>query len=97
MKIALIGTGKMGMAVKEKAVLAGHEIVLGINHENRHLFTMEQLSKADVAIEFTQPDAVVDNLYRCLEAGLPVVSGTTGWQDRAEEVSLKFIEKGGAL
>lgn len=97
MKIALIGTGKMGAAVEAKAKQAGHEIVLQINHLNRHHFSHVDLKKADVAIEFTQPDAVVSNLFWCLEAGVPVVCGTTGWQEQAEGVFEKFRIQGGGL
>lgn len=97
MKIALIGTGKMGQAVAEKALAAGHEIVLKVNAQNLHEATREQLSRAEVAIEFTRPEAAVNNLYRCLEAGLPVVCGTTGWHDRFESVKQRFLAQQGAL
>lgn len=97
MKIAMIGTGKMGMAAAAAARQAGHEIVFEINHLNRAEFSVEDLKKADIAIEFTQPDAVVDNLYWCLEAGIPVVSGTTGWHEQYDEVRERFMKKNGSL
>ena len=97
MKIALIGTGKMGAAVEEKALSLGHEVVLQINHLNRSDYSVTDLQKADIAIEFTQPDAVVANLFWCLEAGIPVVSGTTGWQDRWDEVRERFMKENGSL
>jgi 4-hydroxy-tetrahydrodipicolinate reductase len=97
MKIAMIGTGKMGMAAAAAARHAGHEIVYEINHINRSEFSVEHLKKVDIAIEFTQPDAVVENLFWCLEAGIPVVTGTTGWHDQYEEVREHFIKKKGSL
>ncbi|MBL7924018.1 MAG: 4-hydroxy-tetrahydrodipicolinate reductase [Bacteroidia bacterium] len=97
MNIALIGTGKMGMAVEEQALAGGHQIVLRINHLNRHEFSLADLKKADVAIEFTRPDAVAANLLWCLEAGIPVVSGTTGWHEQWEEVREHFRKEGGSL
>jgi 4-hydroxy-tetrahydrodipicolinate reductase len=97
MKIALIGTGKMGMAVEEQAIRAGHEILFRINHLNRSNYTVADLKRADIAIEFTQPDAAVDNLLWCLEAGIPVICGTTGWQEMSGEVFQKFIDKKGAI
>ncbi|MFN0188756.1 MAG: 4-hydroxy-tetrahydrodipicolinate reductase [Bacteroidia bacterium] len=97
MKIAMIGTGKMGMAAASAARQAGHEIVFEINHLNRADYSIEDLKKVDIVIEFTQPDAVVENLYWCLEAGIPVVSGTTGWHNQYEEVQSRFVNEKGSL
>lgn len=97
MKIAMIGTGKMGMAAAAAARHSGHEIVFEINHLNRAEFSIEDLKKVDIAIEFTQPDAVVENLYWCLDAGIPVVSGTTGWHDQYTEVHSRFEKEKGSL
>jgi 4-hydroxy-tetrahydrodipicolinate reductase len=82
MKIALIGYGKMGHMIEEIAQQRGHEIVLKIHSGNREAFTKDNLSKADVAIEFTGPDSAFDNVKKCLESGTPVVSGSTGWNDK---------------
>lgn len=97
MKIAMIGTGKMGMAAAAAARQSGHEIVFEINHLNRADFSIDDLKKVDIAIEFTQPDAVVDNLYWCLEAGISVVTGTTGWHDQYAEVHTRFEKEKGSL
>lgn len=97
MKIAMIGTGKMGMAAADAARQSGHEIVFEINHLNRTDFSIEDLKKVDIAIEFTQPDAVLENLYWCLAAGIPVVSGTTGWHNRYAEVHERFMNAKGSL
>lgn len=86
MKIALIGYGKMGKAIEEIAVAKGHEVVLKIDMDNQDEFTAENLSKADVAIEFTGPHSAVENLKKLFDAGVPVVSGSTGWLEKWEEV-----------
>ena len=97
MKIALIGTGKMGNAVAEKALQAGHEIVLRINEENPQDLSPTRLQTADIAIEFTRPDAAVNHLYACLTAGIPVVCGTTGWHEQYDEVRARFLNENGTL
>ncbi|HWB25530.1 MAG TPA: 4-hydroxy-tetrahydrodipicolinate reductase [Chitinophagaceae bacterium] len=79
MKIALIGYGKMGHAIEEIAIEKGHEIVLRIGIENVEDFTVEAVKQADVAIEFTGPHSAAENIKKCLGAGIPVVSGSTGW------------------
>ncbi len=97
MKIALIGYGKMGRAIEKPAMAGGHEIVLradeGAGAEQIRL----TLPLADVAIEFSRPEAAFDNVRMCIEAGVPVVCGTTGWQDRMEEARKFCMEKGGAF
>lgn len=97
MKIALIGYGKMGKAIEEIAVAKGHAIVLKIDMDNQHEFTAEHLSKADIAIEFTGPHAAVDNLKKLFDAGIPVVSGSTGWLERWEEVKNYCVSKNGSF
>lgn len=86
MKIALIGYGKMGMAIEEIAVAKGHEIVLKINIDNLADFTAENVQKADVAIEFTGPHSAYNNLVKLLEWGVPVVCGSTGWLHKWNDV-----------
>ncbi len=79
MKIALIGYGKMGKTIESIALEKGHEIILKIDLENKELFTVDNLQLADVAIEFTGPLSAVSNIKTCIEVGVPVVSGSTGW------------------
>lgn len=81
MKIALLGYGKMGKIIEETAISRGHSIVLKVNSANSGSFTDAELQQADVAIEFTRPDAVLANMNRCLDTNVPVVVGTTGWYD----------------
>ena len=86
MKIAIIGYGRMGKEVETIAVERGHEIVLKLNEDNMHDFTTENLQKADVAIEFTFPDSVRENVLKCFDANLPIVSGTTGWNEIMKDI-----------
>lgn len=86
----------MGRTIEVEATERGHEIVLAIAQINSDLGA-EVLKNADVAIEFTQPDAVVSNIYKCFEAGIPVVVGTTGWYERYDEVSKKCLDSNGTL
>ncbi|MGF1923600.1 MAG: 4-hydroxy-tetrahydrodipicolinate reductase, partial [Bacteroidia bacterium] len=79
MKIALLGYGKMGQIIERFATERGHDIILKIGVENLGDFTVENLKKADVAIDFSAPDAAVSNIYKCFEAQVPIVVGTTGW------------------
>ena len=75
MKIALLGYGKMGKVIERIALERGHEIVLKKDQNN----TFEGLLNADVAIDFSVPDSAVANISECLNNGIPVISGTTGW------------------
>ena len=86
MKIALIGYGKMGRVIEEIALMRGHEIVCRIDVDNQSDFESEAFASADVAIEFTTPATAVENYKRAFAAGVPVVSGTTGWLDRMPEI-----------
>ena len=97
MKIALIGYGKMGMAIEDIALQKGHELVLKINIENTEDLTMENLRKADVAIEFTGPESAYDNLVKCMDAGVPVVCGSTGWLEKWEAIKNLCKQKDGSL
>lgn len=95
MKIALIGYGKMGRTIERLAPEEGSEVVLRIDQENIQDFAL--LHTADVAIEFTGPESALENIKRCLDAGVPVVSGSTGWTGRMEEVREYCRNKGGAF
>lgn len=97
MKIALIGYGKMGHAIEEIALQKGHEIVLRIGIENVDDFTVEAVKQADVAIEFTGPHSAADNIKKCLDAGVPVVCGSTGWLAQYEDIILYSNQKNGTF
>ncbi|MBF0695156.1 MAG: 4-hydroxy-tetrahydrodipicolinate reductase [Flavobacterium sp.] len=93
MKIALLGYGKMGKAIEKIALEKGHEIVLRKSVDDSY----DGLESADVAIEFSIPTSAVVNITTCLNAGIPVVSGTTGWLDDYEIVTKLCEEKGGSF
>lgn len=97
MKIALIGYGKMGKIIERIALERGHEIVCKIDVDNQDDFASEAFRSADVAIEFTAPPVAVANYRRAWEAGVPVVSGTTGWTAHINELRQEIAEKGYTL
>lgn len=97
MKVAIIGYGKMGREIEKILINRGHEVALIIDQDNAADLNAENLKSIDVAIEFTMPTTAYANLRRCIESGTPVVSGTTGWLDRYEELKALCIEKSSAL
>ncbi|MCX6332463.1 MAG: 4-hydroxy-tetrahydrodipicolinate reductase [Bacteroidetes bacterium] len=97
MKIALIGYGKMGKAIEAIALSKGHEIVLKIDIQNNHELTQQALKLADVAIEFTGPHSAFDNIKKCMDWGIPVVSGSTGWLDKWDEIKKLCDTNNGTL
>jgi 4-hydroxy-tetrahydrodipicolinate reductase len=100
MKIAIIGNGKMGKAIAALAEARGHTIHTVVNRvENAggRALTRERLAGADVAVEFTRPDAAVANLQRLIDLGIPTVTGTTGWTEELPRVTMWVAHRGGAL
>ena len=97
MRIALIGYGKMGKAIETIALQKGHEIVLKIDLDNAYELTKQYLDDADVAIEFTGPASAIDNIKKCINAGTPVVSGSTGWLEHWQEVEQYCTQHKGSL
>lgn len=87
----------MGKAIEAIAVEKGHQIVLKIDISNAADLTAAALSKADVAIEFTGPHSAVENLKTCLDAGIPVVCGSTGWLAQWNEIKTYCEERNGTL
>ena len=81
MKIAIIGYGRMGHLIAKIAEDRGHKIVCTIDVDNTADFNSDAFRSADAAIEFTTPTTAVNNILACFAAGVPVVSGTTGWLD----------------
>jgi 4-hydroxy-tetrahydrodipicolinate reductase len=100
MRMVIVGDGRMGRAVAAQAETRGHVIhaVIGAkeNADGRAL-TAERLRGADVAVEFTQPEAVVANLERLIEAGIPAVTGTTGWRAELPRIEALVERRRGAL
>ncbi len=86
LKIALIGYGKMGKAIEAIALQRGHTVPLKIDIDTIESFTKENLQLCDLAIEFTSPHSAVQNIIKCFEAGIPIVSGSTGWLENWDKV-----------
>ncbi len=97
MKIALIGYGKMGKEIEQILIARGHTIPLIIDLNNTNDLDTAHLQKVDVAIEFTTPSTAYGNVVKCLEAGVPVVCGTTAWLDNLPQVEQLCKEKNGAF
>jgi 4-hydroxy-tetrahydrodipicolinate reductase len=92
MNIALIGYGKMGKAIEEIAIERGHNITLRITSANKHEMTKENFATTDVAIEFTNPEVAKDNVMKCLNAGVSVVCGSTGWNEEVHLAKMKAVD-----
>lgn len=97
MKIALLGYGKMGKEIEAIATQRGHTIVLKVDESNANSITINDLKQADVAIEFSTPHTVINNIRLCFDAQVPVVVGTTGWYDSFEAISSECKTKNATL
>lgn len=98
MKIALIGYGKMGKMIEQIAKERGHEIVCVIDIDNQQDFDSDAFRSADVAIEFTAPQAAYGNYLKSWEQGVKVVSGSTGWmKEHGDDVRKACQEEGKTL
>lgn len=93
MKIALFGYGKMGKMIETVATKRGHNIVAKIDVDSGDI----DYSDIDVAIDFSMPDAAFDNITGCIENGVPVISGTTGWLEKYDAAVTLCDEKNGAF
>ena len=93
MKIALLGYGKMGKVIEKFAIQRGHQIVLKKSSND----SFDNLHEADVAIDFSVPMAAVSNITQCINANIPVVSGTTGWLEAYDDMVALCKEKQGAF
>ena len=94
MKIAILGYGKMGQEIERIAILRKHEVALIIDSIEDWEKDGGRLGEADIAIEFSQPDTVLDNIYHCFDANVPVVVGTTGWYEDVEQVRIDCLDRG---
>lgn len=93
MEIALLGYGKMGKAIEQIAIKRGHSIAIKVDINT----TSYDITQADVAIDFSIPNAAVKNISNCIENGIPVISGTTGWLDDYDNMVALTKEKNGAF
>lgn len=105
MRLALIGYGRMGKVLESLAIARGHEIVAIVDPAVRRAgqgrapdcLTASAVGRADVCLEFTRPEAAVDNLLALCRLGKRVVVGTTGWYERLNEVVAVVEERKGAV
>ena len=81
MKIALLGYGRMGKTIETIALSRGHEIVIKTSET-----VTSEITKADIAIDFSIPNAAFGNISNCINNNIPVISGTTGWLDSYDEI-----------
>ena len=95
MKIALIGYGKMGKAIEKLALAKGHQITAIVDSQNSIENT--NFDDVDVAIEFTRPELAVKHMNFCLEIGLPIIVGTTAWQNELKIITENVSKYNGAL
>ena len=97
LRLGIIGYGKMGKAIEQIALQQGHRITLIVDQEKDRNKIREHKDDLDVVVEFTSGDAAFDNIYSCLEAGIPVVSGSTGWLDRLPAIEAQVKRTDGAF
>lgn len=93
MKIALLGYGRMGQTIEQIAIKRGHTIVLKVDKGDADY----DITKADVAIDFSIPDVAFNNISKCINNNVPVISGTTGWLDNYDNAIALCEEKKGAF
>ncbi|ULC60327.1 4-hydroxy-tetrahydrodipicolinate reductase [Flaviramulus sp. BrNp1-15] len=93
MKIALLGYGRMGKTIEQIAINRGHDIVLKVDKDDNDY----DITKADVAIDFSIPTVAFNNISNCLNNGVPVISGTTGWLENYDNAVELCKEKNGAF
>ncbi len=97
MKVAIIGYGKMGREIEKILIERGHTITAIIDADNRSDLSSEAFASSDVAIEFTTPHTAYENLVASIEAGVAVVSGTTGWLEHFDQIKELCAERNGAF
>lgn len=92
MKIALLGYGRMGKEIEKIALERGHDIVIKTSGENSY-----DITAADVAIDFSIPDAAYQNITNCFKNNVPVISGTTGWLDKYDDAVALCKQQNGSF
>ena len=95
MKIAILGNGKMGRCISKLATEKGHKIVITSSSEKTAISL--DLTATDVAIDFSTPTTAFENISHAINSGIPVISGTTAWLDKLEDVKDLCIAKEGAF
>jgi 4-hydroxy-tetrahydrodipicolinate reductase len=93
MNITILGYGRMGEQVEKVALERKHKIVAYIDNKKDWIKQLNKVKQSDVAIDFSTPEVVVDNIYQCFDIGIPVVVGTTGWHQQLEEVKERCLKE----
>jgi 4-hydroxy-tetrahydrodipicolinate reductase len=99
MNLLLLGHGKTGSLVHEVARHRGHDVQILSSRDNEHAsaLTAERLRDVDVVIDFTNPDAVLENMQACIRNRRAIVVGTTGWYQHLEKIERQVLDVGAAL
>ena len=100
LRIVILGCGRMGRSIDALARTRGFDVLARLERrdvEGRREATRDRIAGADVALEFTTSASAASNIRLCVDAGCPVVSGTTGWSDQLPAVAAWVKERGGAL
>ncbi|MBX2815464.1 MAG: 4-hydroxy-tetrahydrodipicolinate reductase [Saprospiraceae bacterium] len=97
MRIALLGYGKMGKIIDRKASEKGHEVVLRVDLNGPDSLDDIHADQVDVAIEFTNPEIAPIHIAHCIEGGIPIVVGSTGWYDQYEALSQLCLDRQASL
>lgn len=97
MKIALVGYGKMGIAIEEMAIVAGHSISFKIDKSNQNQFSDLTSDNTDIVIEFSDQAKAVHHIKSCIKKNIPIISGTTGWLNDWEDVEKYCVENNGTF
>lgn len=97
MNITLLGYGKMGQIIEKFALQRGHQIHLIVDENNRQDISPSDLVGADVAIDFSRPEAATSNIALCFEANIPIVVGTTGWYDQLQDIKKRCLDGNNSL
>ena len=92
MKIALLGYGRMGKEIEKIALQRGHEVVIKTSGKEKY-----DITEADIAIDFSIPNSAYKNISNCINNNIPVISGTTGWLDKYNDVAELCKQKSGAF
>lgn len=97
MKILILGYGKMGKTIEQIALKRNHTVPYKIDVSNKQTLIDLKREEVDVAIEFSSPESAFENIKICIEKGIPVVSGTTGWLDKKPQIEQLTKEKNGSF
>jgi 4-hydroxy-tetrahydrodipicolinate reductase len=93
MNITILGYGRMGEQVEKVALERKHKILAYIDNQKDWIKQLDKLKQSDVAIDFSTPEVVIENIYKCFDNGIPVVVGTTGWHQHLQEVKDKCLKE----